>query len=100
MNNTITDDMIKDFNTMLQLEGSLVRLARENEESIYIEIKLPEDKFISFSRINLNEDFYKMLEDFFIRGCGISKLSFDDTGTTLWSFRENIFTMIEREGLN
>lgn len=89
MSNTITDVMIRNFNNILQHEVSLLRLVREDNQSGYIEILLPYDKFISYSRIELSEDFYLKLADFFVGVCGISSLCFDDMGTTFWAFGDN-----------
>jgi len=88
MKNLITDEMIIEFNDAMRIQGSSIILVKQEDWSNSIDIKLPEDKFIRHLSIGLTDEFYELLKAFFRHTWGIKELSFNNTGTTFWSFGE------------
>ncbi|OME55444.1 hypothetical protein BSK59_13280 [Paenibacillus odorifer] len=79
----ITEEMVEKFNEILKLEESPLVLDKTRSGTYEITIK---DKYLKYITIALTEDFYKKLESFFLRGYGIEKLSYNNTGSTFWAF--------------
>lgn len=81
----ITEEMVTDFNKTLENLDCSFRLKFKSGvcRNSECEIVPSNDMFIQNSIINLTEEFYKVLEDFFNKR-GI-KLSYNNTGSTFWS---------------
>lgn len=81
----ITEDMVTIFNSMLENLNCSFRLCFEDEMSgnAAYHIVPANDMFIHSSIINLTDEFYKVLEDFFYKR-GI-ELTYNNTKSTFWS---------------
>ena len=88
MKNLITNEMIIDFNDAMCIRGSAIILVKQEDWSNSIDIKLPEDIYVRCINIGLTDEFYDLLKSFFRHTYGICELSFNNTGTTFWSFGE------------
>ena len=80
----ITEEMVTDFNQTLENLNCSFRLKFLG--GIYVnecQIVPSSDMFIQSSIINLTNEFYKILEEFFSKR-GI-ELSYNNTGSTFWS---------------
>lgn len=79
----ITDKMIYYFNKIMQENHeSPIKLVRNKEIEGVVNITI-EDKFIEYLGIELSDEFYDILNNFF-SAQGI-KLSFNNTGLTIWA---------------
>lgn len=84
MKGNIRPEMITQFNEMLQDHESVLRIYKSTWNDYGYEINVMDDVFIkNNSLVYPNDDFYKLLGDFF-KGYGV-ELSFNNTGTTFWS---------------
>lgn len=88
MKNLITDEMIIDFNDAMRIQGSSIILVKPEDRPNCIDIKLPEDRYVRHVSIGLTNEFYELLKAFFRHTRGVKELSFNNTGTTFWSFGE------------
>lgn len=79
----ITDEHIKEFNTVLEHEGSVIRLVWDSRSTIDIKL-LPDENLDSFI-VNPSKKFYSKLNVFF-NSKDIYDLSFNNTGTSFWKF--------------
>jgi len=88
MKNLITDEMIIDFNDAMRIHGSSIILVRPEDRPNCIDIQLPEDVYVRHINIGLTDEFYGLLKAFFRHTWGVKELSFNNTGTTFWSYGE------------
>jgi len=89
MKNLITNEMVIDFNDAMRIRGSSVILVKSEDRPNCVDIQLPDDIYIRHINIGLTDEFYDLLKAFFGHPrYGVKELSFNNTGTTFWSFGE------------
>lgn len=85
----ITRDMLEHFNNELDSLGCSFKYVfmNENEENPSIMRVLKTDKFVDVkggSIINVTDDFYKFMDDFFMKNYGI-KIRYNNMGSISWA---------------
>jgi hypothetical protein len=78
----ITDEHIEEFNSILESEGSVIRLHKRGNS---VDIGLRDNQYIKNFVLNPIDVFYKKLDGFFMSK-GIRALSYNNTGSCFWKF--------------
>lgn len=82
----ITQEMLNEFNNLMELEGSVIRLKTDDRIFDTINIKLPEDKNVYSFILNPTDEWYNKLENFF-KQKGIPELKYNNTGSCFWQIK-------------
>lgn len=81
----ITEEMTDELNGILASMGCSFKFAfREGTLKSQIDVVPMNNQFIDSSIINLTKECYSFIEHFF-KGKGIEELSYNNTGSTIWS---------------
>lgn len=80
--NKVSNEMIEEFNSILETKGSVIRLIKDRDA---IDVKLIKDDYLIMENqiINPTKEFYKDLEEFFSNKGLI--ISYNNTGSCFWS---------------
>lgn len=90
----ITDEMIDEFNLILEADGSIIRLDHRKSMKV-VDIVLVNDRYLPEHPLGLgkpysvypNKAFYNKLADFF-KSKGIEDLGFNNSHSTFWKFKD------------
>lgn len=81
----ITEEMTDELNALLASMGCSFKFAfREGASNNMIDVVPMNSQFIDSAIINLAKECYSFIEHFF-KGKGIEELSYNNTGSTIWS---------------